>query len=203
MAAKFRKIRLKTHGTAVAPHEGAPDKTRVNCPPPGGHKGKVYSTMRRAGSWTLTFGGLICAAVQCVAAGATDPVPIPERARGAARVVVATVADTEARYERNAFGDNLIVTYVQLAVEEDVKGPGGPATLAVEGGTLDGVTMRVSSLPTVAKGERAVFFLTPGSKGEFRPHLRGQGILKLDANDRVPGSSLTLDAIRRLARSGQ
>ena len=54
----------------------------------------------------------------------------------------------------------------------------------------------MSSLPTLARGERAVFFLTPGKQGEFRPHLRGQGILKLDRDDRVRGSSLTLDEIR-------
>jgi hypothetical protein len=129
------------------------------------------------------------------------PVPIEERARGAARVVVATVGETASRYERNDFGDELIVTYATLSVEEALKGPGGPVTFAFEGGTVKGITMRVSSLPTLQKGERAVFFLEPGKSGEFRPHLRGQGILKLDSANRVPGSSLTLDEIRRLAKS--
>lgn len=142
-------------------------------------------------------------AIPSLVAATGQPLPIPDRARGAARIVVATVAETSARYERNAFGDELIVTYAHLHVEETVKGPAGPAILALEGGTIDGITMRASSLPALAKGERAVFFLTPGAKGEFRPHLRGQGILKLDANDRVPGSSLTLDEIRRLAGSGK
>ena len=128
---------------------------------------------------------------------------IPERAHGAARVVVATVAETTARYERNEFGDELIVTYARLNIEEVVKGPAGPATLALEGGTVDGITMRVSSLPTLVHGERAVFFLTPGPKGEFRPHLRGQGILKLDSTNKVRGSSLTLDEIRRHAGSAK
>ena len=149
------------------------------------------------------FGGLIVAAGSSLAAIGAQPTPIAERARGAARVVVATVAETHARYERNEFGDDLIVTYVQLAIEEAVKGPAGPATMAVEGGTVDGVTMRVSSLPVLVKGDRAVFFLTPGRDGEFRPHLRGQGILKLDGDDRVRGSSLTLGEIRRLAGSGK
>jgi hypothetical protein len=137
-------------------------------------------------------------------ASGNQPVPIEERARGAERVVVATVAGANARYERNEFGDELIVTYATLQVEEALKGQGGQITLAVEGGTVDGMTMRVSSLPVVSPGERAVFFLTPGPKGEFKPHLRGQGILKLDSNNRVPGSSLTLDEIRqRVGHQGQ
>ena len=157
--------------------------------------------MRKVGFWTAALCGLI-GAVPSLAAGGGQ-VPIPERARGAARVVVATVADTTARYERNEFGDALIVTYAALQVEETVKGPAGPATVAVEGGTVNGITMRVSSLPALAKGERAVFFLTPGRQGEFRPHLRGQGILKLDAQNKVANSSLTLDEIRRLAGSAK
>jgi len=33
------------------------------------------------------------------------------------------------------------------------------------------------------------------------PHLRGQGILKLDDLNRVKGTSLTLDMIREMART--
>ena len=46
-----------------------------------------------------------------------------------------------------------------------------------------------------------MFFVTRGKKGEFKPHLRGQGILKLDPQDRVPNSSLTLSDVRRMAAS--
>jgi len=157
--------------------------------------------MRQACRWTVVLAGVVAATIPCLAA-AGQPVSVQERARGAGRVVVATVAETTARYERNEFDDEVIVTYARLAVSEAIKGPGGPVTLAIEGGTVDGITMRVSSLPSLSKGERAVFFLTPGPNGEFRPHLRGQGILKLDDNDRVPNSSLTLDEIRRLATGG-
>jgi hypothetical protein len=156
--------------------------------------------MQRFRQWGLVLAGAVVAAAPTLVASGFAPVPIEERARGAARVVVATVAETTARYERNQFGDELIVTYAHLTVEEAIKGPRGAVTVAVEGGTLGGYTLRVSSLPTIARGERAVFFLTPGRNGEFRPHLRGQGIVKLDASDRVPGSSLTLDQIRKLAR---
>jgi hypothetical protein len=126
-------------------------------------------------------------------------VSIEDRGRGAAKVVVGTVVESTAKYERNEFGDDLIVSRVRVAVEETLKGEDGPVTIALEGGTVDGITMRVASLPTLTKGERAVFFLTP-SGNEFRPHLRGQGILKLDSTDHVRGTSLSLDEIRRLTR---
>jgi hypothetical protein len=151
---------------------------------------------------------LVTTAVLCVGvlpasidAGAPDqpPVPIPDRAHGAERVVVATVANTTASYERNRFGDELIVTRAQLAVEEALKGTPDAVILTVEGGTVNGMTMRVSDLPTLGRGERAVFFLTPGPGGEFKPHMRGLGILKLDGNT-VRGSSLTVDEIRRVVR---
>jgi len=78
------------------------------------------------------------------------------------------------------------------------KGPAEPLTLDYEGGTVDGITLHVSSLPVLQRGQRAVFFVTRGPKGELKPHLRGQGIVKLDASDRVPNSSLTLDDLRRM-----
>lgn len=156
--------------------------------------------MKSIRAWTLVCGAVMMTSIQTLA-NPGQPVSIEERARGANRVVVARVAETNARYERNQFGDEVIVTYAQLAVEEVIKGEPGPATLAVEGGTVDGITMRVSSLPSLTKGERAVFFLTPGKSGEFRPHLRGQGILKLTSDDRVTGSSLTLGEIRRSTRA--
>jgi len=144
---------------------------------------------------------LVVSAGVPVGAGSGQPPPtIPERARGAERVVVATVANTTARYERNRFGDELIVTYAQLAVEEAIKGSQGPAVLAIEGGTVNGMTMRVSDLPAMSTGERAVFFLTPRPDGSYTPHLRGQGVLKIDRANRVQGSSLTVDEIRRLTR---
>jgi hypothetical protein len=43
-----------------------------------------------------------------------------------------------------------------------------------------------------------VFFLD-GGNGAYHAHLKGQGILKLDDQDVVRGTSLTLDEIRRVA----
>ena len=129
------------------------------------------------------------------------PATIEERASGAERVVLASVKDVTSDYETNEFGDRLIVSHARLQVEEAIKGPDEAITLDYEGGTVDGITLHVSSLPVLRPGERAVFFVTRGARGQFKPHLRGQGILELDPQNRVPNSSLTLDDIRRMARS--
>jgi hypothetical protein len=132
---------------------------------------------------------------------ATGPsVSIPERAHGAERVVVAAVRTLTASYETNEFGDRLIVSHLVLGVEETWKGSREEALpVDVLGGTAGGVTLRVSSLPTMAAGERAVFFLQRNRQGVLVPHLRGQGILKLDSTNRIKGTPLTLDEVRRLA----
>jgi hypothetical protein len=127
------------------------------------------------------------------------PGSIEERAKGAERVVVAAVRDVTSRYETNEFGDQLIVSQATLAVEEAIKGTPEAVTITYDGGTVDGVTLRVSSQGVLRPGDRGVFFLTRGRKGEFRPHLKGQGILLLDAGNQVPNSSLTLALVRQLA----
>ena len=177
--------------------------------------------------WIAALALTLAASDQAPIAAGQQPVPGPqpvtieERARGAERVVVATVTDVSSRYERNEFGDELIVSRATLALEEVLKGPTEPATLEYEGGTVDGITLHVSSLPGRARGERglffmkrgqpgvlrppvrgerAIFFMTRGKRGELRPHLRGQGILKLDRSNHVQGSGLTLDDVRRMSR---
>jgi len=101
----------------------------------------------------------------------------------------------------NRYGDRLIVSRVVLDVEESLKGTSNQQMLLdLEGGNLDGLTLEVSDLPTMTKGERAVFFLDDAGDGAFQPHLRGKGVLKLDADDVVHGSSLRLSDIRGMAR---
>jgi hypothetical protein len=53
----------------------------------------------------------------------------------------------------------------------------------------------------VKAGDRAVFMLNMNPGGGHVPHLKGQGILKLDSNNNIEGSELRLDDIRRLAAS--
>jgi hypothetical protein len=140
--------------------------------------------------------------VSAIGAGASSdrPVPLNERAAGAARVVVATAVDIEARFDTNASGDQLIVSRVRLQVHETLKGEPGDAWVDVEGGTVDGITFRVSDLPEIHRGDRAVFFLERATGGVHTPHRRGLGILPLDEQNVVRGSSLDLEEIRRVAR---
>lgn len=143
----------------------------------------------------------VVGAVVGLDAGSQRPVEVPDRFRGAERVVVASVAHVDAHYQRNHHGDELIVSHLLLQVHETLKGSHMPVlTLELEGGSVGDVTMRVSDLPELEVGERGVFFLERGEGKMHLPHLRGQGILTLDEADRVPGTSLTLDAIRGMAQ---
>jgi len=147
----------------------------------------------------------IAAVVAClcssISLASEHAVPLADRIKGADVVVVATPTSVSASWRDNEYGDRLIVSRYILQVEETLKGvPSQSVLLDVEGGTLDGLTLRVSSLPTLAAGERGVFLLD-AAQGAYHAHLKGQGILKLDQQDVVRGSSLTLAEIRRVAGS--
>lgn len=145
-----------------------------------------------------------CALVLAVpaAAVAQPPTSVPDRIRGSAQVVVAVVGEISASWQTNEFGDQLIVSNVRLHVEEALKGnPARVLDMEMLGGTVGDITMEVSSLPPLARGERAVFFLDTGRNGRLIPYRRGEGILKLDSQNRVNGTSLDLNRIRQMAAS--
>jgi hypothetical protein len=73
--------------------------------------------------------------------------------------------------------------------------------VAVEGGTVGGLTLEVSDMPVLAAGDEAVLFLDTPATGDATPHDRGFGILKLDAEGRVRGNGPTLDEIRGRVRA--
>ena len=157
-------------------------------------------TCARGGRFTALVTAIACvAASPVVTAADAPPVPLAERAAGAHTVVVARALSVEPRFQTNAHGDQLIVSTVLLQVEETLKGPAvETAWMEIEGGTLGGVTLRVSDLPEIRAGARAVFFFDPPRAGLHRPHRRGLGILELDRRDVVRGSSLHLDEVRRV-----
>jgi hypothetical protein len=135
------------------------------------------------------------------ATAAAQPSDIASRARGAQKVVVALVADVQPRFETNEFGDRLIVSEMVLEVEETLKGPQSPVLLAtVEGGTIGELALRVSDMPEMKRGDRAVFFLNPTRSGGHVPHDRGRGIVSVDAAGRTDESTLTLDDVRQAVR---
>jgi hypothetical protein len=132
------------------------------------------------------------------------PMPLAERARRSERVVVGRVTSVSPMWKVNEFGDRLIVSVVRVAVDETLKGQvQASLDVEVEGGTIGDLTLHVSDEESFAPGERAVFYLTRGPQGVLVPHLRGHSLLKLDRSDRVAGSSLTLDEIRRTAAAGR
>src|SRR5262249_52449275 len=138
------------------------------------------------------------AAVPALAQTHGVPVPLTDRARGAERVVVGRIASVTPVWRVNEFGDRLIVSVAHVAVDETLKGDAHAAVdVEVEGGTIGALPLHVSDQDAVAPGERAVFYLARNRRGTLVPHLRGQGLLKLDRTDHVPHSSLTLDEVRR------
>ena len=152
----------------------------------------------RIPSWISASALLL--AIQVVPASAQPPSSVPDRVRGSQRVVVATVEDVKSAWKTNEHGDQLIVSTVQLRVEEALKGKSEPAvSMDLLGGTVDGITLEVSSLPKLTRGERGVFFLEADSEGRLVPHKRGHGILKLDQENKVRGTSLDLNQIREMA----
>ena len=126
---------------------------------------------------------------------------LDERMNGASNVVVATARHVDAEWRENNHGDRVIVSRVELEVAENLKGSAAQTLfLEIDGGTKDGYTLQVSSLPLILRGDRAVFFLGATKGGLHAEYLRGQGILLLDQFDIVRGSSLRLDDIRAKAR---
>jgi hypothetical protein len=116
--------------------------------------------------------------------------------------VVATARSITASWRENEHGDRLIVSRVQLEVNETLKGAGKRTVwLDVDGGTLDGYTLRVSGLHMPEVGERAVYLLDRGDNDVHVPHLRGLGILPLDDSDVVRGSNVHLNEIRTRVRA--
>jgi hypothetical protein len=126
---------------------------------------------------------------------------IPTRAKGAGRIVVARIADVRARFAVNRFGDQLIISTAVLEVAETLKGaPASILEVEIEGGTVGDLTLKVSDLPSLSAGERAVFFLDAGTGMALLPHNRGRGILRLSQDDRVENSTVTLADLRQQVR---
>jgi len=142
-----------------------------------------------------------CGVGTLLVASADTPPDLRGRMQGADEVVVARVLEVTPRWHANEHGDQLIVSRVRLQVEENLKGgrKDSDVVVDVEGGTLDGFTLRVSDLPALEPGERAVFLLNARANQARQLHLRGQGLLELTDANEVKGTSINLDDVRRIA----
>jgi hypothetical protein len=144
--------------------------------------------------------------VTSASASLDPPVDVGQQAKGAKKVVVATVTDVNAAFGENEFGDRLILSQVTLRVDETMKGAHEPSVvLSVEGGTVGDLTLTVSDMPKMERGERAVLFLdeAQANRGGHVPRGRGAGVLKLDADDRVAGTAVSLDDVRKAVKATQ
>lgn len=149
-------------------------------------------------SWLAV--ALVCVSAPTVRAEVGPPTDLAAHSRGAGKVVVARISAVHSAFATNRFGDQLIVSNAVLEVLETLKGaPQAVTTVTVEGGTVGDLTLRVSDMSELKEGERAVFFLDADGVGNV-PHGRGRGILKLDDNDKVKGSALTLDQVKDAVR---
>ena len=158
--------------------------------------------MERRSTLVLQFFAICLSAAVSASAADSRQADLPTRTRGARKVVVAKAVSVTPTWRTNTHGDRLIVSEVALQVEETLKGtPASLMWVEVEGGTIDGLTLAVSSQTPMKAGERALFFLDETSSGLHLPHLKGMGILKIDANDRIQGSSLRLEEVRRQVMS--
>ena len=144
----------------------------------------------------------ICVGTMATAVASDDGVAnVDDQMQGAQRVVVARARAVSGRWSQNPYGDRLIVSRVLLDVEETLKGaPESTVSLDIVGGTVDGVTLRVSSSAVFEPGDRAVLFLDEQQPGVATPHRKGASVLKLDSGDRVRGIGLSLNEIRASAR---
>lgn len=120
-----------------------------------------------------------------------------EGARGAKKIVLATVTDVQSTFDVNDYGDRLIVSNALMHVEETLKGSHDlSVTVTVEGGTVGELTLRVSDMPVIAAGDHVVVFLDDTNRGGHVPHGRGYGVFKLNATNQVEGTSISLDDIK-------
>jgi hypothetical protein len=143
--------------------------------------------------------------VGAIAAASTTPnIDVAAHARASKKVIIATVTEVQSAFDVNDFGDRVIVSRVSLRVDEIMKGPAeSTVVVTVEGGTIGDLTLSVSDMPRFSKGERAVLFLDDSARGGHVPHGRGAGVLKLDANNRVVDTTLTVDDIRSAVKASQ
>ncbi len=130
---------------------------------------------------------------------ASQQVELKSRLKGAERAFVGHVTRVSPYMKQTDRGDVLIVSHVEMAVEEALKGQGGSTVpMEIEGGTLNGVTMEVSDMPQIRPGLRAFVMLKRNARGEMVPHQRAAGVLELE-QEHVKNTDLWLDDVRLAA----
>ena len=131
-------------------------------------------------------------------------VDIAALTRGASDVVVGTITDVTSRMGTNVDGDHLIFSDLAVDVSDTLKGElRGSITITVEGGDVGGLVLSVSDMPTLRRGDRALFFLNKNARGEWALYGHGGGVMKIDAAGRLGNGPHTLDSARTQIRSAR
>jgi hypothetical protein len=153
-------------------------------------------------SRAIAFMSVLVAGAALVNAGSpktSQQVELRSRINGAERAFVGRVTRVSPYMKKTDRGDVLIVSHVNMTVEEPWEGQGAATVpVEIEGGTLNGVTMEVSDMPQMKAGLRAVVMLKRNNRGEMVPHQRGAGVLELE-QEHVKNSDLWLDDVRLAA----
>lgn len=85
---------------------------------------------------------------------------IDRRADEATNIVVGKIKQVKSFYATNKWGDDLIMSEVTLKVDKVNKGDQiDEVTFIVEGGAVDDIVLRVSSVPLFEEGEELILFL--------------------------------------------
>ena len=139
-----------------------------------------------------------------VSASNESKLDVGVRAKGAKKVVLATVSDVKAEIGENDYGDSLILSRVTMRVNETMKGAHeANVAVTIEGGTVGDLTLEVSDMPVMEEGDRAVVFLEDSKKGGYVPHRRGLGVMKVDENNDVEGTDMSIDDVRAAVKAAQ
>ena len=85
---------------------------------------------------------------------------IDRRTEEATDIVVGKIKQVKSYYATNKWGDELIMSQVTMKVDKALKGKQhGEVTFVVEGGEVDDIVLRASSIPLFEEGEVIVLYL--------------------------------------------
>ena len=86
---------------------------------------------------------------------------------GSDRIVRGRVVGLNSRRGTNEFGDDLIYTDISIETHETLKGDRSNLLLTIEGGTVNGITLKVSDVPAFHPGDEVLLFTKKQGASNF------------------------------------
>jgi hypothetical protein len=87
--------------------------------------------------------------------------------QGSDRILQGRVLSMSCHAGTNQYGDQLIYTDISIRADQALKGERTNMLLTIEGGTANGITLKVSDVPTFKVGEEVVVFAKKQTAGYF------------------------------------